>query len=807
MPSAPPPPRSSRGAPAGRAAASTAARPGRRPAAGWFRRHAALVRTAGLTLTFGLAAAFGALYAGWVLVCQNGACPSVASLETYAPRQTSKLFAANGQFLAEIGNERRTLVRLGDIPDVVRAAFLVTEDKRFYEHNGIDWLRVPGALLRDVRYRAFREGFSTITMQLARNVFSDDISREKTLVRKLREAKVARQIEQRYPKDKIFELYLNQIYLGAGSYGVETAAHRYFGKRVQDLNLAEAATLAALPKGPERYNPRRYPDRAIQRRNTVLGLMARAGIVSDADAHLAQAYPLQLAGKEESGESAPYFVEWVRQQLEAKFGQQLYEAGLKVYTTVDADMQGAAERALEAQLRAIEAGRYGPYRRTSFEQYAARGMGDGAQAGASSPYLQGAFIALDPRTGAVRALVGGRDFDDSKFNRATQALRQPGSSFKPIVYSTAVQNGMGPATLVDDDPITIGDWSPKNFDGRFMGPIPMRRGLMLSRNLVAVRVGEDVGPRAVINEARRFGISTPIPPYPSIFLGSASVYPIEMVAAYTTFATLGTHAAPFGIVRVEDRHGDVLWAPEPKRDEVLSPEEAYLMVSMMKDVNAHGTAYSAVAGAGFEIPSAGKTGTTNDGADAWYIGYTPDLVAGVWVGMDRPQKIKPNAQGGELAAPAWTAFMTEVYRRRPTPGDWDQPPGVVDLDIVAGTSKRWVPQCVGALVTNELFVAGTEPLESCVPGELYGVAGDSAAADSAVAAVDEFGVPLPRPAVVPRPAARYAPRPVPRPVPRPSVPFDTLTPNGGEPTPGRSPAPFPAQAPVRRPSVPYFPRP
>jgi penicillin-binding protein 1A len=718
------------------------------------------VRGALLTVTFLAACGFGALYAGWVLVCQNGACPSVESLEGYNPRQTSKLYAADGRFVAEIGNERRTLVKLADIPDVVREAFLVTEDKRFYEHGGVDWLRVPGALLKDLRYRSFKEGFSTITMQLARNVFTEDISRDKTLVRKLREAKVARQIEQRYSKDKILELYLNQIYLGAGAYGVETAAHRYFGKGVKDLNLAEATTLAALPKGPERYNPRRYADRAVRRRNTIIGLMNRAGVVGDADARLAQAYPLQLAGKEESGESAPYFVEWVRQQLEAKFGRQLYEDGLKVYTTLDPAMQSAAERALEAQLRAIEAGRYGPYRHPTFEQYAARGAGDEPATGAQSPYLQGAFVALDPRTGAVRALVGGRDFDDSKFNRATQALRQPGSSFKPIVYSTAVQNGRGPATIVDDDPITLGDWTPKNFDGKFMGPIPMRRALYLSRNAAAVHVGSELGAAAVVGEARRFGITSPIPSYPSIFLGAADVYPLEMVAAYTTFASLGTRATPFAITRVEDRRGAVLWQPAPKREPVLSAEEAYLMVSMMKDVNQHGTAYNAVWNAGFHEPSGGKTGTTNDGADAWYIGYTPDLVAGVWVGMDRPQKIKPNAQGGELAAPAWTAFMTEVYRRRPSPGDWEQPAGVVDRQIVTGTSKLWTPECVGAPVSTEIFIAGAEPTESCVPGESYGAPADSTGANPDTAGLGDL------PADVPR-----APRPTP---PRPTVPRPTV---------------------------------
>jgi penicillin-binding protein 1A len=743
------------------AAPSRPAGRARRQAPGFWRRHHRLVRALALAATFAAAAGFGGLYAAWALVCRGGACPSVETLAGYTPRQTSKVYAADGRFVAEIGNERRTLVAVKDIPPVVREAFLVTEDKRFRSHRGIDWLRVPGAVLRNVRARRWREGFSTITMQLARNVFTEDISREKTLVRKLREAKVARDIERRYSKDQILELYLNQIYLGAGAYGVETAAQRYFGKSVRDLNLAEAATLAALPKGPERYNPRRFPDRAVQRRNTVVELMRREGVVTDADASLAKAYPLQLASRQESGEQAPYYVEWVRQLMETKFGRQLYEDGLKVYTTLDPDMQSAAERALEAQLRAIEAGRFGAYKHPTYEQYVGRSAGDEeTHVGASSPYLQGAFVALDPRTGAVRALVGGRDFDDSKFNRATQALRQPGSSFKPVVYSAAVQAGRMPSSPVTDEPVTIGDWTPKNFDGKFMGSIPMRRALYLSRNLAMVNLGQELGPQAVAAEARKFGISSPIPNYPSIYLGAASVYPVEMIAAYSAFATLGTRAAPYAITRVEDRDGRVLWQPEPVRAPVLSAEEAYLMVSMMKDVNMRGTAYNAVWDAGFHVPSAGKTGTTNDGADAWYIGYTPDLVAGVWVGLDRPRQIKGNAQGGDLAAPAWTAFMTEVYRRKPAPPDWPQPAGVVGVQLVAGTNLLYIPECVGAPVVTELFIAGLEPVESCTPGVFYGPPGtnpaDSLAADSLAATYAGPYAAPPSPAGDPTPPGRRA---------------------------------------------------
>jgi penicillin-binding protein 1A len=682
------------------------------------RRYPRFSRFLGIALVFLAAFSIGLLYASWALVCRAGACPSVDVLDEYQPRQTSKLFAADGRFIAELGLERRTLLKLDQIPPLVRNAFVLIEDKRFYEHKGVDFKSIPRAIMADIKSRSFSEGFSTITMQLARNIFPERLSREKSLVRKLKEAKVARAIEAKYSKEKILELYLNQIALGNQSFGVETASQRYFGKSARDLNVAEAALLAGLPKAPERYNPRRSPERAIQRRNTVIEVMRDEGAISDADASLAKAYPLQLARRSEAGDVAPYFVEWVRLQLEQQFGQRLYEQGLKVYTTLDVDLQSAAERALENQLKAVEAGRYGPYTHQTFEGYMAKASSRaGEPARGNSPYLQGAFVAMDPRTGAVRALVGGRDFDDSKFNRATQALRQPGSTFKPIVYADAIQNGRPPSYIVDDSPVSVpqaggGDWTPQNYDGKFEGPMPMRRGLYQSRNIVAIKVGMELGEQSVIDMARKFGLSTPIPPYPSIHIGAADVYPIEMIAAYSAFATLGTRSSPVAIVRVENSRGDVIWEPAPVRAPVMSPEESWLMVSMMKDVVQRGTAAGSV-GAQFRLPAGGKTGTTNDGADVWYIGYTSDLVAGVWMGLDRPQKIKGNAQGGVLAAPAWTAFMNEVYRRKPAPPDWPRPEGIVvrQIDPVSGMLAG--VGCSGAV--SEFFIAGTDPTQPCMP--------------------------------------------------------------------------------------------
>ena len=537
-------------------------------------------------------------------------------------------------------------------------------------------------------------------------------------MRKLKEAKVAREIESQYGKDKILELYLNQIYLGSGAYGVETAAQRYFGKSARDLNLAEAATLAALPKAPERYNPRRFPENAIRRRNTIVELMRREGAITDAEASLAKAYPLQLATRSASGEVAPYFVEWVRKALDDRFGRQLYEQGLKVYTTLDLDQQLAAERALERQLQAIEAGQFGKFAHQSYESYVAKAAtGENANT-PNSPYLQGAFVALDPRNGAVRALVGGRDYDDSKFNRATQALRQPGSTFKPIVYSAAIERGYSPAYLTADSPIAIPqaggeEWTPQNYDRQFWGGVPLRRALYMSRNLSAINTGREVGEQSVIDMAHRFGISTPIPAYPSIHIGSADVIPLEMIASYGVFATLGARATPNAIMRVENAQGQVLWQPSREREQVLSPAEAWLMVDMMKDVIRRGTAYQATWGAGLRVPAAGKTGTTNDGTDVWFIGYTADLVAGVWMGFDRPKKIKANAQGGQLAAPAWTAFMTEVYGRKPAPPDWPRPESVVVREVDSSSGQLYGAGCATEAPVTEYFIAGTEPVEQC----------------------------------------------------------------------------------------------
>jgi len=672
------------------------------------------------TMAFGLAVMVGA----WTRVCLNGACPSIAVLSEYDPDQAAKVYAADGRHITDLGLQRRTVMSLEDMSPAIIAAFLAVEDKRFYQHHGVDWKRVPGSVWANLWAlvgRGDREGFSTITMQLAGNIWSTEIDRSqrsglKGITRKLREIRVALDIERSYSKDKILELYLNQVDLGNRAFGVEAATTRYFGKSARDANVAEAAMLAAVAKGPTLYNPRRNPGFAVRRRNTVINLLRDQGKLTPASAEAWKAYPVRLSSRSDYSGVADYFVEAVRQQLQDRFGMALYRAGLRVHTTLDLDIQQAAERSLEHQLEQIEAGALGPFPHRTYAAYTeARTEGGGA----SSPYLQGAVITMEARTGAVLALVGGRDFEDSKFNRATQALRQAGSTFKPFVYSAAIRSGMPLSRILDDAPLSVEipdqpPWEPQNFDGKFLGPMSIREGLYRSQNTIAARVGLELGEELVAGEAASFGLTTRIPRVPSIFLGSAEVYPIEMVAAYSAFANLGTRVTPVFIDRVEDSEGNILWQPRAETSRVMEPGQAWLMLDGLRDVVRRGTAQGAIMGRGaFPYPAGGKTGTTNDYYDVWYVGFTADIVTGVWMGFDNPKRIKANAQGGLLAAPVWAAMMREVYERRPAPPPWQLPEGVVAAEIDRTTGFLASPNCPGEVRGTEWYLPGTEPFLRC----------------------------------------------------------------------------------------------
>jgi len=679
-----------------------------------------------------VAFALAILLAAWTRACAGNSCPSIAGLGGYDPNQASKVYAADGRLITDLGLERRTVVPLAEMSPYVKAAFITTEDKRFYEHQGVDWYRVLGAIKNNIFKFRVAEGFSTITMQLARNLWPEDISgRDKSVRRKLREAHVAQEIEAKYSKDKILELYLNQIDLGNRAYGVEAASQRYFGKSVRDLNVAEAATLAAIPKAPSRYNPRKNPNLSLQRRNTILNLLRDNSLLSAEDTERWKAYPLLLSSRSDFSGVAEYFVEYVRRQLDARFGRGLYRAGYRIYTTLDLDIQQAAERALEARLEAIESGADGKFPHQTYRQYMDT-RPETADAGdrTPTPYLQGLVVTLDAKTGNIRAMVGGRDFEDSKFNRATQALRQPGSTFKPIVYAAALEAGYPLSYVMVDDPLSVeidplqDPWTPQNYDLEFDGPMTLRRALYLSRNIIAIKLGMEIGPDAVISEATKFGITTRIPPYPSIHIGSADVIPLEMIAAYTAFANLGTRTIPNSILRVEDRTGKIVWQPTVRSVAVMDTAHAWLMTDVLRDVVRHGTAVGSV-GSRINFPAAGKTGTTNEGYDVWFIGFTPDLVTGVWIGFDQPQKIKANAQGGVLAAPAWTAMMREVYERRELPVAWPRPDGLTALDIDKTTGYKATPFCPKDVHYIESFIPGTEPTQFCPIHSPFGAVGST----------------------------------------------------------------------------------
>ena len=667
------------------------------------------------------------LWGAWHRACLNNACPSVTSVSGYDPDQASKVYAADGRLITDLGGERRTVVPIDQISPAVVAAFLSTEDKRFYSHHGIDWIRVVGAAKSILLSGHISGGASTITMQLAGNLWPDRLNRQdRSVRRKIREAEVALELERTYSKDQILQLYLNQIDLGNRAFGVEAAAERYFGKTAHDLNVAEAAMLAALPKGPSQYNPRKDRRRAINRRNLVINLMRDNGVLTSEEAERWKAYPLVLSNRSDFSEVAPYFTEYVRQLMAARFGPEIYTGGLRIYTTLDLEVQQAAERALEAQLQLIEGGTvYGPYPHKTYAQYLQeRADNEDADAPAASPYLQGLVVSLDPKTGYIRAMVGGRDFEDSKFNRAVQARRQPGSTFKPFVYSAALRAGHPLSEIINDEPISVPNmgnnqqpWEPQNYDNQFRGPLSLRQALMMSDNIVTIRLGmEELGEQAVIDEATRFGITTPIPAVPSIHIGSATVQPLEMVAAYTTFANLGTRVTPLAILRVEDRQGNILWQPQPRTTQVMPKNQAWLMNDVLRDVirNPNGTAYPSTTGLGLKVAAGGKTGTTDDGTDVWFIGFTPDLVTGFWMGLDKPERIKNNAAGGILAAPAWTAMMRDIYDRRALPTDpWPRPDSLVFAEIDKSTGELAWPYCPRELHFVESYIPGTEPKEYC----------------------------------------------------------------------------------------------
>ena len=656
------------------------------------------------------AALLVALVAGTALLtpqCVEEGCPTLASIEEYRPPEPPRVYDRRGALVGQLPGPRRLVVPLEEIPPLVRNGFVAVEDRRFFDHGGVDLLGIGRALVRNVRSGGVEEGASTITMQLVRNVFEADVLEYNRWRRKLTEARMALALEDRLPKDRLLELYLNQIYLGGGVWGVETAARHFFGKPVSEVSPSEAALLVGLAKNPEGYNPRRNPERARERRELILDIFLREGLLSEEEARAARESTLDVAPSPRAGEVGIWYLAAVDRRLRELVPDPRERQGLRIHTGYDPPLQEAAVDGLRRQLRAIERGAYGPWsHRTAPEPPLPPAEGS------ASPWLQGMVVALDPSTGAVRALVGGRDFGHSEFNRALQARRQPGSAFKPIVYSAAFNRGLTLADRLASETVVLEEagreaWSPEDAgDGE---PLTVREAMARSSNNAAVRVGQLAGVERVISRARNLGISTPIPPYPSIFLGSAEVVPVELAAAYAAFGNGGMRVVPHLIRRVEDADGALVWEPDDVAPApAMDPAVAYLTLEAMRGVVDGGTGWRARE-AGYAGPAVGKTGTTDEGRDAWFVGLTPGMVAAVWIGFDAPRTVVDGAGGGALAAPVWGRLAAAAGGG----GEWSRPPGVVEALLDRSTGALATDHCPEEVVGTELFLEGTAPTARC----------------------------------------------------------------------------------------------
>ena len=649
--------------------------------------------------------------------------------------QATTIFDASDQMAFTIYKEQRIEVPLADIsPNLVRAV-LDIEDQRFYQHRGFDLVRIGSAAMANLRRRRAAQGGSTITQQLARQSF---LRPDKTLHRKFQELILAARIEHMYSKDQILETYLNKVYFGDGLYGVEAASQGYFGKHASKLSVDEAALLAGLVKSPSSYAPTVNMERARARRNIVLQAMLDAGHIDEQTLKRARKANVNLHDTLREPEAhGQYFKEQVRRELLERFGWQVvYQGGLRVYTTLDMPMQIAAETAVAEHLKSLDDRRYAIAARRAKMQANQPGSTPVATSGSAADRdpLQAALVSLDPQTGHVRAMVGGRDFETSTFNRAVQAKRQPGSAFKPFVYAAALESGFTPASIIDhlDDPIVVGtaSWSPD--DHSTGSSMTMRTALRTSSNRAAVRMLQQIGIGRTVQEARDMGVGD-LPSVPSLALGSGEVTLEAITAAYGTFANHGIVPRPVLIRRVEDQDGVLLYQPHEPASRAISDVTAFLMSTMLADVINAGTGTRARA-AGFRLPAAGKTGTTNDFNDAWFIGYTPTLVTGVWVGFDQPRTILPRGFAADVAVPMWAAYM-KAATKDAEPDWFTPPPGVVSTRVCRVSGQLASDGCNGVDVVNddgvierrsmvytEYFARGTAPTVTCEIHSGYGVA-------------------------------------------------------------------------------------
>jgi penicillin-binding protein 1A len=613
--------------------------------------------------------------------------PQIRSLENFRPDAVTRIYSADKVVLAELFVEKREPVPLEAIPRLLKAALVATEDRKFYRHSGVDLKGIARAIIKDIKAGEFVEGASTITQQLSKTLF---LTHRKTLVRKIKEAILAFQLERRYTKDEILELYLNQVYFGSGAYGVQSAAKIFFEKSVKDLSLAECALVAGMPKSPSRYSPLVNQDLAIKRRNIVLKQMRDVDIISVAAYQQALKEELHTNGRKLNTAKAPYFVEFIKGLLENELGStRVYKSGLSVFTTLDYRKQLAAENAI------------------------AKGLGDLVhrmqQRQIAEPAPQAALVCIDLASGGILSMVGGKDFHTNRFNRATMALRQPGSAFKPFVYAYAIEHGFAQNKIILDAPVVYKgaqdgkDWKPENFSLDYKGEMTLRHALVISQNIPAVRLLEMLGPYSVAQFAQQLGIKSPLGSDLSLALGTSEVTLMDLTSAYSAFPNKGEKIKPFGVLEIVDRQGHVIWRAKPQKRLVMSRAGAAIMTNMLEGVVSEGTGRQArILGRAV----AGKTGTTNDYKDALFIGFSPSMIAGVWVGQDGGGSLGEKETGARAALPIWIDFMNAAFQKEPhqyfdIPDDVSQ----IRMDPVTGLPQ---PENSKQAVVA-LFKKGTEP--------------------------------------------------------------------------------------------------
>jgi penicillin-binding protein 1A len=636
--------------------------------------------------------------------------PSMERLEMIEPSLKTRILARDSTVIKEFYEQNRVYVPLDEIPILVQKTFLAVEDRRFYQHSGIDMQRLFVTIWKDLIHWSRAQGASTITQQISTDLFLN--KKEQTFSRKIREALLAFKIERTYSKDEILEMYLNQIYFGEGTYGIEAASRKFFGKSVRDIGLNQMALLAGLPKNPGGYNPFANPERAVRRVSLVLGAMEEFGVITEAQRDSLRECSLDLVQKvSDDRDFAGYFAEQIRIILEEKYGaRSVYRDGYTVYTTLDARLQRAAEVNLERWLREIETAYGLKLTRARCEAAAAQGNKIAPE------YLQGALAAIDPRNGHVLAMIGGRDFRETQFNRAVQAPRQPGSAFKPFVYLAAIENGYNPSDIILDTPLVVelpnGDvYKPRNYDQKFHGAVSLREALSRSINIPSIKLIQALGPPSVIAVAKRMGIKTRLQNVLSLALGASEVTLLDLTSAYGVLAAEGMRAEPMTILRIEDRNGNTVEEYREFHEEALAPDVSYMITDMLTSVidEVQGTAAN-VRRYGLDIPVAGKTGTTDEYTDAWFIGYTPEIVIGVWTGFDERKSIGNGMTGARVALPIWIETMKAAYPGNRGP-DFNRPPNIIEELVCQESGLLSTPYC--PKLSREIFIEGNEPTRQC----------------------------------------------------------------------------------------------